>query len=237
MRKNYSYNLLCLSLLISLLILIDGCKGPEDIVKDIEGNEYKTVVIGEQVWMAQNLKTATYNNGWNIIQITDNEAWQRINKGAYCWYNDNSSNGSFYGALYNWKAVNTGKLCPKGWRVPSDEDWKHLEGYADSLFGPGSDVWNTKGLRGYDAGKRLKATFGWKLKGVGTDRFGFAALPGGERLAGFNNTWGSSGFWWTSTECDDASAWYRSIVYSFNEISRDCHPKAMGFAVRCIKNK
>jgi uncharacterized protein (TIGR02145 family) len=206
-------------------------------VTDIDKNVYKTAVIGKYVWMAENLKTTTLNNGTKIPNITGNSNWAGLSTGAYCWYNDNKTNADTYGALYNWYIVNTGILCPIGWRVPSDNEWKYLEGYVDSIHGVGDSVWNNSGLRGIDAGKRLKAISGWRLGGNGSDDFSFSALPGGERLNSFNNTGGSSGFWWSSNENGASSAWYRCITYSFEEVARDIHPKKMGFSVRCLKDK
>jgi uncharacterized protein (TIGR02145 family) len=118
--------------------------------------------------------------------------------------------------------------------VPTDEEWKYIEGYADSVYKVGNSVWNKTGLRGYNAGKQLKAAKGWRLDKNGPDSFGFSALPGGERLHGFNNMAGSNGFWWTGTENDSTGAWYRCIIYSLDEVSRDIHPKQMGFSVRCL---
>jgi uncharacterized protein (TIGR02145 family) len=206
-------------------------------VTDIDGNVYQTIAIGKYVWMAENLKTTSYNNGTKIPNVTGNSAWSDLSSGAFCWYNDNISNAETFGALYNWYVVNTGILCPDSWRVPTDKEWKYLEGYVDTLYGIDNSVWDKSGLRGQNAGKRLKATWGWRLDGNGTDDFGFSALPAGERLNSFNNTLNSSGFLWTSTEDNESSAWYRCMIYSFDYVSRDSHPKKMGFSVRCLKDK
>lgn len=97
-------------------------------VTDIDGNTYKTVTIGEQTWMAEDLKTATYNDGTEIpnVTVTEDNELDSLNKGAYAWYDNEESRGETYGALYNWYAVKTGKLCPDGWHVPSDEEWKEF---------------------------------------------------------------------------------------------------------------
>jgi uncharacterized protein (TIGR02145 family) len=186
--------------------------------------------------MAENLKTTKFNDRTEIQRVSDNSIWSGATGPAFCWYDDDENNSIIYGALYNWFAVNTGNLCPVGWRVPSDQEWKYLEGFADSLYKSGNKTWDKTGIRGYNAGKALKATYGWRPGGNGTDILGFSALPGGERLTSFNNTKASNGFWWTSTEADSSNAWYRGMIYSFDEISRDVHPKRMGFSVRCIKN-
>jgi len=225
-----------ISILILLIFLMPFCKNENEYIKDIDGNVYKTVVIGKYKWMAENLRTTTFNNGTEIPLVKGNSNWSGLSSAGYCWYDDNKSNANIYGALYNWYAVTTGNLCPRGWRVPSDEEWKYLEGYVDSLYKIGDQIWNKSGLRGYDAGTRLKAASGWKLSGNGTDNFGFSALPAGERLNSFNNSGGSCGFWWSCTEVSSSDAWYRCMIYGFDYISRDIHPKKMGFSVRCIKD-
>jgi len=210
----------------------------KETITDIEGNVYKTVVIGKYQWMAENLKTTKYNNGLEIPNVTGSSAWLSLTSGAYCWYNNDKSNAETYGALYNWYAVNTGNLCPVGWRVPSDEEWKYLEGFADSKYTIGDTIWNNSMGRGLDVGQRLKATSGWGSEGNGTDNFGFAALPGGERISRARFfIMGSNGFWWSSTEFDSTSATYRCMIFCGEHMLRNRHPKTVGFSVRCIRNK
>jgi uncharacterized protein (TIGR02145 family) len=206
-------------------------------VSDIDGNLYRTVAIGKYLWMAENLRTTSWSDHTGIPYVEGNVSWAGLDSAGYCWYDDDKSKSGTFGALYNWFAVNRGNLCPDGWRVPSHNEWKYLEGYVDSLYNIGNPVWNNTGLRGFNAGKRLKAASGWRLGGNGTDDFGFSALPAGERLNSFNNTLGSSGFWWSSTEESESGAWYRSMIYAFDNLSRDRHPKRMGFSVRCIRDK
>jgi len=220
-----------------VFILTCYCKRTDDkTVKDIDGNVYKTVLIGKYKWMAENLKTTTYNNGIKIPNVKEQSVWENLSTGAYCWYKNNESYADTFGLLYNWHAVNTGNLCPTGWRVPTDEEWKYLEGYVDSIYSIGDTIWDKSGLRGYDAGKRLKTISGWRPGITGTDNFGFSALPGGEHLKHFY-AGGSSGFWWSSTEASVSSAWYRNLIYSYEYVSRDSHPKQMGFSIRCLRNK
>jgi uncharacterized protein (TIGR02145 family) len=96
-------------------------------VTDIEGNDYTTVTIGTQTWMGENLKTTKLTDGESIPKITDNAAWPNLATPAYCWYNnDETAHKKIYGALYNWYTVNTGKLCPTGWHIPSDDEWKTM---------------------------------------------------------------------------------------------------------------
>jgi len=207
-------------------------------VSDIVGNSYRTIKIGTQVWMTENLKTTKYNNGIEIPNITTDSLWVNLNSGAFCWYNNDLSFKNKYGALYNWFAVNTGNLCPVGWHVPTDEEWKILEGSVDSQFSVGDTIWNRNWNRGFDVGRRLMATSGWDSDGNGTNDFNFSALPGGERLKRNGRFFISdtNGFWWSSTEYDESSAMYRSLLYSVEYMFRFYHPKGFGFSVRCIKD-
>jgi uncharacterized protein (TIGR02145 family) len=236
---NYKIQICCYSFFLTggIFILTD-ChhRSESNTVKDIDGNVYRTVEIGKFRWMAENLKTTTYNNGTVIPNVQEQSEWIRLNSGAYSPYKNEKSYADTFGLLYNWYAVNTGKLCPEGWRVPTDKEWKELEGYADTKYGIGDTLWNKEGLRGFDAGQRLRSVSGWRPGVPGTDDLGFSALPGGEHLTRFF-AGGSSGFWWSSTEASDKSAWYRSLIYSFEYVARDSHPKRMGFSVRCISDK
>ena len=205
-------------------------------MKDIDGNIYSTALIGDYWWMTENLKSTRFNDGSNIPCVKDQSIWLRLDSFAYCYYQNNENYADTLGFLYNWYAVNSGKLCPTGWRVPTDNEWKQIEGTADTKYSTNDSIWNKLGLRGFDAGQKLKSVKGWRKGVTGTDDLGFSALPGGERLSRFY-AGGSSGFWWTSTEASASSAYYRSLIYSFELVARDTHPKRMGFSVRCIKNK
>jgi uncharacterized protein (TIGR02145 family) len=231
--KNY----ICqISIICSFAVISIRCNTTDNsTVKDIDGNNYKTILIGKNWWMAENLRTTRYNNSDTIPIVKDQSIWLNLSNDAYCYYQNNKGYADTFGFLYNWYAVNSGMLCPVGWRVPSDGDWKYLEGLVDTEFGIGDSIWNNLGLRGSDAGLMLKSTKGWRPGMTGTDNFGFSALPGGERLSRFY-AGGSSGFWWSSTEASQSSAYYRNLIYSFELVSRDTHPKRMGFSVRCIKD-
>ncbi len=225
-----------LSVCFLLAINIHCTRTHNRTVKDIDGNIYNTALIGDFWWMTENLKSARFNDGSGIPCIKDQNIWLGLDSFAYCYYQNNKSYADTLGFLYNWYAVNSGKLCPDGWRVPTDNEWKQIEGFADTRYGIGDSIWNKMGLRGFDAGLRLKAVSGWRKGMTGTDNAGFSGLPGGERLSRFYGG-GSSGFWWTSTEASQESAYYRNLVYSFELVARDTHPKRMGFSVRCIKDK
>jgi uncharacterized protein (TIGR02145 family) len=195
-------------------------------VKDIEGNIYKIVTIGSQVWMAENLKTSKYNNGTSIPQITNPTLWNNLSTPAYCWYNnDTTFYKHTYGALYNWYTVNTGRLCPAGWHVPTDAEWTTL---TDNL--EGSSI----------AGAKLKesGSLHWIGTNTGaTNESGFTALPGGLRdLEEFNDA-GKTGGWWSSDEYKSVFALSRSLQSFENRVGlRYSDRKQIGLSIRCIKD-
>ena len=192
---------------------------------DLDGNTYNVVIIGTQVWMASNLKTTKYNDGGNIPNITS--TWSSQTSGAYCWYNNNVTNKAAYGALYNWYAVNTGKLCPTNWHVPSDTEWLSLMSYLG-----GTAV----------AGGKLKemGTGHWITPNTGASNdYGFTALPGGHRSGDGNffsistaGDWWASGTWWQDVN-------YGTGFFMYNTsagVSYGATGKKNGNSVRCIKN-
>jgi uncharacterized protein (TIGR02145 family) len=194
-------------------------------LKDADGNFYSTVTIGTQVWMVENLRTTKYNDNTAIPLVTDNIAWSLLTSPGYCWYdNDATTYKTHYGALYNWYAVNTGKLCPAGWHVPSHTEWSLLVTY---LGGEGS------------AGTKLReaGTAHWiyQPSPEATNETGFTALPGGARETNCY-TIGQQGFWWSSTEADVTSAWCRYLIYSDIRFSYQAYSKLAGYSVRCIKD-
>jgi uncharacterized protein (TIGR02145 family) len=212
-------------------------------VTDIEGNVYNTITIGTQVWMVENLKTTKYNDGTVIPLVTDNTDWGNRTTPGYCWYNNDSAMyKNIYGALYNWYTVNTGKLAPTGWHVPTDTEWTTLENY---LIANG---YNYDGsTSGYYYAKSLAATTDWAIdSGTGTigndltknNRSGFSALPGGYRNIG-NGTFhyvGRYGNWWSSTEYYTGNAWYRGMYYGVSYVHRLNYDKQNGFSVRCVRD-
>ncbi len=215
----------------------DGYQKPNQSVIDIEGNHYKTVKIGDQEWMAENLRTTTYRYGTPIPNVKDNSEWSKLSTGAYIWFGNDESNADIYGALYNWYAVNTDELCPLGWRVPTDDDWKELEGFVDSKYGIGDSEWNDLYLRGYDAGKKLKSASGWFDNGSGTDDYGFSAFPGGYRGSdGRFHSAGFNGYWWTYTESYNNQAWRRVMYHEFSAVNRCSSDKQPAYSVRCVKD-
>ncbi len=231
----YRLLVLCLALLTSFLTSLDAQVLSKGIVSDFEGNVYKTITIGGQEWMAENLRTTYYNNGKSIPMVADSSVWPGLVEGAFCWYNNDKSASGRNGALYNWYAVETGKLCPLGWSVPTDEEWEILKQYVlshNTIVDETNDPYRVGGI----CGRLLKDKSGWRDGGNGENLYGFSALPGGERSRkGRFFLAGCSGFWWSSTGYGNSDAWFRSIVYSLDDLYRDVHPKWIGFSVRCIR--
>lgn len=197
-----------------------------------DGNVYNWVIIGSQVWMAENLKYLPdvvgpgtgsqtspyyYVYGYNGTDVNEAKA---------------SANYSEYGVLYNWPAAMAASanrssnpsrvqgVCPAGWHLPSDIDWTQL---IDNV--------------GSDGATKLKSTSGWNNNGNGTDEYGFTALPGGNRsFDGTFNYIGNNGYWWSATEYDDSNAWCRVMFFSSVYVFRNSYEKNMGFSVRCVKD-
>jgi len=204
-------------------------------VTDIDGNIYSAIKIETQIWMAENLKTTRYNDGSQIENITDNYEWADIKTPAYSWYNnDEGTYRPKYGAMYNWYAVNTGKLCPTGWHVPSDAEYKTLEKY----LGMTQEQADNLGPRGTNQGSQLKSTAGWTDNGNGTNTSSFTALPGGIR----NHTTGAfmnEGYvtsFWSSTENNQEQAFYRYLSGDQEKVGRDSLVKSAGKYIRCTKD-
>ncbi len=199
-------------------------------VSDIDGNTYKTIQIGTQTWMAENLKTTKYNDGTNIPNVTDNAAWTSMSSPAYCWYkNDAATYKSVYGALYNWyvgASTNTKKVCPTGWHVPADNEWTILTSYLG-----GESV----------AGEKLKESGFTHWQGIvsATNASGFTALPGGDR-----NFYGSYynlhvyGNFWSSTAKPNSNniGWQMMLIFDVSPSNLTSDAMAWGFSVRCLKD-
>jgi len=190
----------------------------QNTVKDIDGNVYKTITIGKQTWMAENLKTTKYNDGSAIPNVAATTERATLLAPGYNWYNnDEVTNKATYGALYNGYAVNTGKLCPKGWHVPSDDEWTTLT--------------DTLGDNNADKLKETGITHWASPNADATNESGFTALPGGISYGGTFIGVGYRGFWWSSTDY-----WYREMVYDNRYVLREQCLKENLLSVRCLKN-
>jgi len=212
------------------------------LVTDIDGNVYETVAIGDQVWMAENLMVTHYRNGDEISTGYSDTDWANVFSGAYCIYNDNTSNEvDTYGALYNWYAATDSRnIAPEGWHVPTDDDWKELEmALGMSQSGADNSVW-----RGTNEGSKLAGNADlWNNGALENDSefgtSGFTALPGGNRYDdGRYDQMGAYSFFWSATEYDSTYAWYRGLLYYYSDVLRynSDSSKRYGFSVRCVKD-
>lgn len=211
---------------------------------DQQGNTYKTIIIGSQVWMAENLKTSRYRNGDLIPNITEQVVWEGISGGAWCNYENDSQYDCPYGKLYNWYTVSDARnICPTGWHVPSESDWNTLIGYLDPSFQPNPNSTNL--LLSSFAGGRLKSTGTqyWDSPNTNaSNESGFSALPSGYRIVNnepydrkFYSLNGSSSFW-SSTSSDSAFAKIIRVEHASSNVYKVKYEKRRGFAVRCIQD-
>ena len=205
-------------------------------VTDYDGNAYGMVTIGSQVWLTSNLNVTHYRNGEVIPLVTDGTTWSNLQNGAYCNYENSSLNADTYGKLYNfYTTVDSRGLCPIGWRVPTDNDWKELE----MSLGMSQTDADAYGWRGTNEGSKLKSTSGWNSDGNGTDISGFTALPGGyrdENGGTFSNI-GNAAHFYTATEQDHSTAWIRGLLNVNLNVNRAYYSKNKGFSVRCIQGE
>jgi uncharacterized protein (TIGR02145 family) len=190
-------------------------------VTDKDGNTYKTIIIGTQKWSSENLNVEHYRNGDPIPQVQDADKWSNLKTGAWCYYDNKTSNGKIYGKLYNWYAVNDSRgLAPEGWHVPSDAEWTKLTDYLG-----GEEI----------AGEKMKSTSGWNENGNGTNSSGFTAFPGGFGLKGFVSV-GEYGTFWSASETTDGFAWARYLLYDDSGVTRDIGGKSFGLSIRCVRD-
>lgn len=217
--------------IISVIIFITACKknsipAPVPYLTDIDGNAYDLIKIGTQTWMKQNLKTTRYKNGDLIQNENDPTVWASLTTGVWCYYANVTANGTVYGKLYNWYAVNDPRgLAPAGYHIPSDAEWTTLS------TGLGGDL---------VAGDAMKetGTAHWTTPNTGaTNISGFTALPGGGRNGdGTFEHIGNYGFWWSATESNTYFAGTLHLFSGNGFISMVTNFKQLGFSVRCLKD-
>jgi uncharacterized protein (TIGR02145 family) len=220
-------------------------------VTDFDGNVYTTIGPGNQRWLAQDLKVTHYADGTPIPMVENVSEWDALSDSdkAYCWYDNNASNGDDYGVLYTWAAAMNGAVssdanpshiqgvCPTGWHLPSDSEWKFFE---TEVLGLSEAAANDDGWRGTDAGGLLKETgiTYWDTPNTGaTHDYGFHGRGAGMRTSSGVFSEIKQGAWfWTATENDSQKAWTRSLSYDRSSIGRTFLYKNDGFLVRCIKD-
>jgi len=213
----------------SMVTAMTGCD-PDDntttpiTVTDIDGNVYTTATIGSQIWTVENLRTTRYKDGTAIQTELDNSAWEDDTTGAYAIYDDDNDNNTVYGKLYNWHAVNTGKLAPEGWHVPTRAEWETLVAHLG-----GSTV----------AGGKMKSNSSlWNSPNAGaTEGSLFKGLPGGYKTnSGIFALIGSAGYWWASTERNATQGNYLNLVDNLAGANINGANKEFGYSIRLIKD-
>jgi uncharacterized protein (TIGR02145 family) len=224
-KVKFLLKLFCINLLMVFTIVNIATAQSSGVVQDQEGNNYKTITIGKQVWMAENLRTTKYNDGTSIPQVSDKNAWIVLSTPAYCWYNNDTIFKNKYGALYNGYAVNTEKLCPRGWHISTDSEWSVL---VDLSGGETA------------AGGKLKesGTKNWSEPNTGaTNETGFSSIPGGTRFSnGLFFSMKNTGSWWTPNKSNALNGWYWSLNYSSKTVTRNFTDLTNGNSVRCVKD-
>lgn len=200
------------------------------LLVDYEGNEYKTIKIGDQLWMAENLKSTSYNDGTLIPFINDNAVWSDLRAPGYCWYDNNIEYRGDYGAYYNWFVVDATSngnknVCPLGWHVPAISDWETLINFLG-----GTNI----------AGGKIKEAgiLNWTTPNTGaTNTSGFTALPSGNRaIHGWYADMHRKGYFWSSSEYDDLNAWFFSLANTTADALMVNSWKRLGFPIRCLKD-
>jgi uncharacterized protein (TIGR02145 family) len=214
---------------------------PASTVTDVDGNEYKTVKIGTQVWMAENLKVTHYRNGDTIPNVVNGGTWAGLGTGAYCDYANDTTYVATYGRLYNWFAASDSRnIAPAGWHVPTDSEFRVLEMSLGMSEATADSIW----WRGSKEGDKLKetGTAHWAGSNAGaTNISGFTALPAGFRGydGDFNSSLRTDAYFWATTEFvsyDNSSAYGRWLSYGYAQINRSGFVKQNGFSIRCVKD-
>ena len=191
---------------------------------DADGNVYTSSTIGTQEWMSENLRTTKYSDGTAIPNLTDDTEWANDTTGAWSHYDNDNQYDTIYGKLYNWYAIETGKLCPTGWHVPTDAEWTVLEEYLTANGHSGTEA------------TALKSTSGWNSGGNGTDDYGWNGLPGGSRSNYYGFEYIGRGSWWSSSQYNAYNAWYRNLYNNDGDVAKYYVTKKYGFSVRCLRD-
>ncbi len=222
------------SLLVEHTGNIDACEGY--VTVPLGGKVYHTVAIGDQCWLRESLDIGTMIMGGEAP--SDNEVIEK-----YC-YNDDTLMCDKYGGLYMWDEMmnyiplqGSKGICPNGWHIPSDAEWKELEGFADSQYGIDDPEWDLVAFRGSDAGKHLKALTGWDSGGNGNNLYDFKALAGGYWESGTSFAGESqSGRFWSASHDNGHNAFSRMLKYDTDQVSRDKFWDEAAFSVRCLRD-
>jgi uncharacterized protein (TIGR02145 family) len=232
--EGYLVKLLNNDVLIYPITYGEPCPGIPTVT--YEGQVYNTVLIGDQCWFKENLNVGTMINGNE--NMSDDGVIEK-----YCYDND-TANCEIYGGLYQWNEImeytitpGMQGICPAGWHLPTDDEWKILEGTVDSQYPVGDPIWNQIEWRGYDAGLNLKSLNSWFIGGNGSGLYNYEALPGGYRDPdGYIYLFTDFGYFWSSSEGYSSYAWMRGLGCSWGGVHRTDYGKEYGLSVRCLKD-
>jgi uncharacterized protein (TIGR02145 family) len=216
--------------LLIIALIAMNCAGEKAHRKNKQKKEQsplsKEVKVGNQIWMTSNLDVAKFQNGDWIPHAKTSEQWIKASDNkqpAWCHYGNLSSNGKLYGKLYNWYAITDKRgLAPKGWRIPTDQEW------SDLIEAAGGEN---------EAGAKLKSEKGWNENGNGNNEYDFTGLPAGVRLS--NGDFGSLGYlsyWWSSNEKNSKMSYYRLFYQALDRVDRIAYDKGGGLSVRCVRD-
>ena len=230
--------------LLTAGVTINGLSGTNT---DQDENHFEWIGIGDQLWMAENLKTTHYANGAAIPLVEGTADWSNLvyTDSAYCYYDNSSGNGNTYGALYTWSA--SLNVCPSGWHLPSDAEWKQLEMYLGMSQDEADGIGYPDGIgyRGTNEGSKLAGNASlWNSGNLENNAAfgssGFTALPGGDRTNhGTFSSLGNYASFWSATENSSPYAWFRTLYYNFSDVYRggnSYYYKNYGYSVRCTKD-
>ncbi|MFN5183244.1 MAG: fibrobacter succinogenes major paralogous domain-containing protein [Bacteroidota bacterium] len=200
-----------------------------------------SVTIGKQVWMTENLSVDKFRNGDPIKHAKTDKEWKMAGENkqpAWCYYSNNPKNGVSYGKLYNWYAVNDSRgLAPKGWHIPTDDEWTALTDYLGGEEKAGDKMKSEKGWDKYQPLDSLGEPIGMPIQGNGTNTCGFSGLPGGNRYINGSFFYiGEYGNWWSSSEGGTGDAWYRNLNGGNGNVGRNDNFKVLGLSVRCLRD-
>ena len=241
------------TLLCGLILFINSCGGSDNktddgstTAKSIDEVETTAksvaegeVAIGNQIWTSKNLDVETYRNGDAIPQVIDEDVWNKLTTGAWCYYANNPTNGTVYGKLYNCYAVNDPRgLAPKGYHIPTDAEWTILTDYLSGGKLEGEDSFD-RAMVGI-CGNKMRSKNGWQNApdGNGTNSSGFNGLPGGYLTRHGFSLVRERGYWWSSSITLEfkTDSYYRNLIYGYVGIQRGYYSHKIGMSVRCIRD-
>ncbi len=222
-----------------------------DTIIDYDGNTYNTIIIGDQEWMAENLRVTHFDDGREIPYIHNIDDWNNLSTAAYAYYPHSQIDQIFnsddvissYGLLYNWYTADDNKLCPDGWRVPDVEDWEKLINFVavDSNTSETGNLLKSchyiRSPLGGDCSTEQHPRWDFHSKHFGLDSYGFHGIPGGQRAHGYYVFLGRIGSWWTSSEASENNAYYYYMLFDNSGVHKsNTNYKTDGLSVRCMKD-